>query len=67
MTISRRILLKIKNVLDENYRENKNTYFVLNNLFSESRAIYDITSKNMVEPEGPQMTSQYGAYKLHAE
>ena len=23
-------------------------------------------SKNMVEPEGPQMTSQYGAYALHA-
>jgi hypothetical protein len=25
-----------------------------------------ITSKNMIEPEGPQMTSQYGAYELHA-
>jgi hypothetical protein len=23
-------------------------------------------SKNIVEPEGPQMTSQYGAYALHA-
>jgi hypothetical protein len=23
-------------------------------------------SKNVVEPEGPQMTSQYGAYKLRA-
>ena len=24
-------------------------------------------SKNMVEPEGPQMTLQYGAYALHTE
>ena len=23
-------------------------------------------SKNVVEPEGPQITSQYGAYELHA-
>ena len=23
-------------------------------------------SKNLVEPDGPQMTSQYGAYELHA-
>ena len=23
-------------------------------------------SKNIVEPEGPQMTSHYGAYALHA-
>jgi hypothetical protein len=25
---------------------------------------YDIMSKNMVEPDGPQMTSQYGTYEL---
>jgi hypothetical protein len=25
-----------------------------------------MVSKNMVEPEGPQTTSQYGAYALHA-
>jgi hypothetical protein len=31
-----------------------------------NRAVYEITSKNMVEPEGPQRTSQYGAYALHA-
>jgi hypothetical protein len=34
--------------------------------FPENRAVYDIMSKNMVGPEGPQMASQYGAYKLHA-
>jgi hypothetical protein len=32
----------------------------------ENRAVYEIMSKNMVEPEEPQMTSEYGAYALHA-
>jgi hypothetical protein len=31
----------------------------------ENRAVYEIMWKN-VEPEGPKMTSQYGAYALHA-
>jgi hypothetical protein len=39
---------------------------MLNNFFPESRAVYEITSKKMVEPEGPQITPQYGAYALHA-
>ena len=34
--------------------------------FFENRAAYEIMSKNMVEAEGPLMTSQYGAYALHA-
>jgi hypothetical protein len=34
--------------------------------FLENRTVYEIMSKNMVEPEGPQLTSQYGAYALHA-
>jgi hypothetical protein len=34
--------------------------------FFESSAVYEIMSKNMVEPEGPQMTSQYGLYALNA-
>ena len=42
------------------------TYFTLSNLFSENRALYEITYKNMMEQEGTQMTSQYGAYALHA-
>jgi hypothetical protein len=56
----------MRNVLDKRYRENQNTHFMFNNFFfSENRTVYDIMSKNMVEPEGPQMTSQYGAYALH--
>ena len=34
--------------------------------FSENRAVYEIMSKNVVEPERPQMTIQYGECALHA-
>ena len=34
--------------------------------FPESRAVYEVMSKNVVQQEGPQMTSQYGAYEFHA-
>ena len=34
--------------------------------FPEIRTVYEIMSKNVVETEGPQMTSQYGAYALRA-
>ena len=39
---------------------------MFNNFFHENRAVYEIMWKNVVEPEGPQMTSQYGAYELDA-
>jgi hypothetical protein len=32
---------------------------MFNNFFFENRTVYEIMSKSMVEPEGPQMTSQY--------
>jgi hypothetical protein len=32
----------------------------------ENRAVYEKMSKNVVGPEGPQMTLQYGAYALYA-
>ena len=56
----------MRNVLDKSCRENQNTHFIFNNFFSNNRTIYEIMSKNVVEPKGPQMTSQYGAYVLHA-
>jgi hypothetical protein len=34
--------------------------------FPENRTVYEIISKNVVETEGSQMTSQYGAYALRA-
>jgi hypothetical protein len=39
---------------------------MFSNYFPENRAVYEIMSKNVVGLEGPQMTSQYGAYALHA-
>ena len=39
---------------------------MFNNFFSENRTVYEIMSKNVVETEGPQMTSQHGAYALRA-
>ena len=36
------------------------------NFFFENRAVYEIISKNVMHPEGTEMTSRYGAYELHA-
>jgi hypothetical protein len=47
------------------WRKQKNAYYV-QYLFLENRAVYEIMPKNVVDAEGPQMTSQYGAYVLHA-
>jgi hypothetical protein len=35
MTISRQILLRMKNVLDKYYRENQNTHFMFSNVFAK--------------------------------
>jgi hypothetical protein len=56
----------MRNVVDESRREYQSTHSVFNNSFSENRAVYEIMSKNVVDTEGPQMTSQYGAYALRA-
>ena len=44
------------NTLRQIWRENQNTHFVFNTLFSENCTVYKIMWKNMVEPEKPQMT-----------
>ena len=36
------------------------------NLFFENRAFYEIMLKNLVEPERPQMKTQYGAHMFRA-
>jgi hypothetical protein len=56
----------MRKVSNKYCRETQNTHFMFNNFPPENRAVYEIMSKNMVEPEGPQMTSQYGTYELHA-
>jgi hypothetical protein len=39
---------------------------MFSNTFLKNRAVYETVSKKLVEPERLQMTSQYGAYALHA-
>ena len=53
MTISRSVLLRMRNVLDE-----IKTHFVFSNIFFffEILTVYEIMSKNLVEPERPQTT-----------
>jgi hypothetical protein len=46
--------------------EKMKTQFHVQQLFSENLGVYEIMSKNVVDPEGPQMTTQYGACALHA-
>ena len=58
MTISRWILLRMRNFSDKSCREDRNTHFVFNNsLFPpfENRAVYEMW-KNTVERGRPQMT-----------
>jgi hypothetical protein len=59
MTISRWILLRIRNVLDKSCKENRTNILRFAIFFPENRAVYELMSKNLVEPEGPHMTSQY--------
>jgi hypothetical protein len=56
----------MRNVLDRNSRENQNTHYMLRNFFPENCAAYVVMLKNVVEPDRPQMTIQYGASTVHA-
>jgi hypothetical protein len=39
----------------QNCRENQNIHFIFNIFFFDSRAVYELTWKNNVEPDRPQM------------
>jgi hypothetical protein len=65
MIISRRILLGIRNVSDKVLEKIK-PYILCSVTFSENRAVYEIRWKNVVQPDRPQTTIQYGACLLHA-
>jgi hypothetical protein len=54
----------MRNVLDEHCTGNQNTRFVFSNFFPKVAPF--IISKIVVEREGPEVTSHYGAYALHA-
>jgi hypothetical protein len=45
-------ILKIRNVPGI-FSENQNTHFILFNLFTENRAVYEITWKNVVQQDRP--------------
>jgi hypothetical protein len=49
------VLLTMRNVSDKSSVENQNTHFTLF-FFSKNRAVNEITRKNVVEPDRPQMT-----------
>jgi hypothetical protein len=55
----------MRNISNKSCRGNQNTHFMFSNIFSENRAIYEIIPKNMLDPEGLQMTSQHDSHELH--
>jgi hypothetical protein len=54
MTISRSIVVRMRNVSDKVVEKIK-TQFVFHKFFSETRAVYEIMWKNIL-PDRPQMT-----------
>ena len=55
-TTSLSVLLIMRNVSDKSCRENQNTHFVFGKFFSKNRVVYEMTWKNTVEADSPQMT-----------
>jgi hypothetical protein len=43
----------MRNVSDKNCRGNQNTHFMVENVFFENRAVYEIMWKSMVEQDRP--------------
>jgi hypothetical protein len=66
LTISRWIILRMWNISNKSCRENQNIHFIFSNFFPENRAVCEIMWKNVVEPERPQLTTQYGGCALNA-
>jgi hypothetical protein len=56
---------RMRNVLNKRCRENQ-THILYSVFFFENLIVYEIMSKNWLETEGPQMTSEHGACALHA-
>jgi hypothetical protein len=56
----------MRNFSDKYCRKNQNTHICSIRFFSQNIAIYETAWKNVVEPERPQMTIQYGACAFYA-
>jgi glycine cleavage system regulatory protein len=54
--ISQSILFRMRNVSDKGCREYQSRLFMLSNFFLTTMLFYEITWKNIVEPNMPQMT-----------
>ena len=51
-----RLILKMKNAVEKVVEKIKTRFIFSNFFFSEKRALYEITRRNVVEPNSPQMT-----------
>jgi len=51
----------MRNISDVRCRENQNPYFIFNNFVSENLVVNKIIRKNMVQPNGSQITIKYSA------
>ena len=61
MIISRRILLRVRNISDNSCRENKNRYIMFSNFFFlKNHAVYEVMWKEM--SYRPQVTIGYNGY-----
>ena len=58
LIISRPILLRMRNVSNEICREDRNTDCMLNNVYLENLAVYEIMWKNSVGPQRSKMKIQ---------
>jgi hypothetical protein len=56
MIISHSDLRTVKNVSDNNSRDNQNTHFVSTNFLSENEAVYVIKWENVAEPDRSEMS-----------
>jgi hypothetical protein len=54
----------MRNILAKVVEKMKTPILLSTSFFPDNRTVYEIMSQNVVETEGPQMTSQYGAYAL---
>jgi hypothetical protein len=66
MIISRSFLLRVGSVSERSCTGNQITHFIFNTFFFKNHGVYEIMWKNIVQPDRPQISMQYGACAVHA-
>jgi len=57
MIVSRRIILRTRNVSDEiKKKKNQETFYVQKLFFPENLTVYEMMGENIAQPDRPQMT-----------